>query len=111
MLADALTKNSADPADLLRSCIRRACYQISDETSLLQHRAQERERRQRLGVARAARSHVSHGSIQGDQGSEGAGVCWTRELFFLWKTQGKDVPRNLRQRAVLRDLEYFTPIS
>ena len=48
-----------------------ACFQISDETSLLQHRAQERERRQRLGVARAARGHVSHGSVQGDQGSEG----------------------------------------
>ena len=89
MLADALTKNSADPADLLRSCIRRTCYQISDETSLLQHRAQEKDRRQRLGVTRAARSHVSHGSIQGDQGNEGTGVCSTKELFFLGKTQGE----------------------
>ena len=44
MLADALTKNSADPADLLRSCIRRTCYQISDETSLLQHRARPGKR-------------------------------------------------------------------
>ena len=103
MLADALTKNSADPADLLRSCIRRTCYQISDETSLLQHRAQEKDRRQRLGVTRAARSHVSHGSIQGDQGNEGTGVCSTKELLFLGKTQGEDVPRNLRQRAILRD--------
>ena len=111
MLADALTKNSADPADLLRSCIRRTCYQISDETSLLQHRAQEKDRRQRLGVTRAARSHVSHGSIQGDQGNEGTGVCSTKELLFLGKTQGEDVPRNLRQRAILRDLEYLTPIS
>ena len=91
MLADALTKNSADPADLLRSCIRRTCYQISDETSLLQHRAQEKDRRQRLGVTRAARSHVSHGSIQGDQGNEGTGVCSTKELLFLGKTQGEDV--------------------
>ena len=81
MLADALTKNSADPADLLRSCIRRTCYQISDETSLLQ------DRRQRLGVTRAARSHVSHGSIQGDQGNEGTGVCSTKELLFLEKTR------------------------
>ena len=90
MLADALTKKSADPADLLRSCIRRACYQISDETSLLQHRAQERDRRQRLGVARAARGHVSHGSIQGDQGNEGARVCSTKELFFLGEnTRGR----------------------
>ena len=111
MLADALTKNSADPADLLRSCIRRACYQISDETSLLQHRAQEKDRRQRLGVTRATRSHVPHGSIQGDQGNEGTGVCSTKELFLLRKTQGEDVPRNLRQRAIIRDLEYFTPIS
>ena len=111
MLADALTKNSADPADLLRSCIRRTCYQISDETSLLQHRAQEKDRRQRLGVTRAARSHVSHGSIQGDQGNEGTGVCSTKELLFLEKTQGEDFPRNLRQRAILRDLEHLTPIS
>ena len=111
MLADALTKNSADPADLLRSCIRRTCYQISDETSLLQHRAQEKDKRLDLGVTRAARSRASHGSIQGDQGNEGTGVCSTAELLFLKKTHGEDVLRNSRQRAILRDLEYLTPVS
>ena len=104
-------KNSADPADLLRSCIRRTCYQISDETSLLQHRAQEKDRRLDLGVTRAARSRASHGSVQGDQGNRGTGVYSTTELFFSGKTQGEDVPRNSRQRAILRDLEYLTPVS
>ena len=111
MLADALTKNSADPADLLRSCIRRACYQISDETSLLQHRAQEKDRRQRLGVTRATRGHVPHGSIQGDQETKEQECARQKHCFSWEKTQGEDVPRNLRQRAIMRDLEYFTPIS
>ena len=40
-----------------------------------------------------------------------AGVCSTKELLFLGKTQGEGVPRNSRQRAILRDLDYLTPIN
>ena len=45
MLADALTKNEGDPMDLLRSCMRRAKYQISPEETVLQHKANEKLRR------------------------------------------------------------------
>ena len=48
MLADALTKDKADPADLLRSCIRAACYQVSPESLILEQQAEERRRRQQL---------------------------------------------------------------
>ena len=48
MLADALTKDKADPADLLRSCIRAACYQVSPESLILEQQAEERRRRQPL---------------------------------------------------------------
>lgn len=45
MLADALTKDSGPPTDLLRACIRKSKYQISPEDSVLEYQAQERERR------------------------------------------------------------------
>eukprot|EP00974_Lingulodinium_polyedra_P031025 2985491-Lingulodinium_polyedra.AAC.1 len=31
MLADCLTKDRAEPADLLRACLRHCCYQLADE--------------------------------------------------------------------------------
>ena len=45
MLADALTKESADAFDLIRACIRSHRYQISPESRVLELRAQERDRR------------------------------------------------------------------
>ena len=45
MIADGLTKDKMDPADLLRSCVRQGQYQISPEELVLQHQAEERERR------------------------------------------------------------------
>ena len=46
MLADSLTKESAEAMDLLRACIHEGRYQISDEGSVLEWRAAERNRRQ-----------------------------------------------------------------
>lgn len=45
MLADGFTKDSSDPIDLLRSCIRHASYQISPEETVLARQAEERARR------------------------------------------------------------------
>ena len=45
MIADGLTKDKMDPADLLRSCVRMASYQISPEDHVLAQQASERERR------------------------------------------------------------------
>ena len=45
MIADGLTKDKMDPADLLRSCVRAASYQISPENHVLAQQATERARR------------------------------------------------------------------
>ena len=42
MIADGLTKDKADPIDLLRSCVRAGCYQISPEEFVLAQQAEER---------------------------------------------------------------------
>ena len=48
MLADAMTKESADALDLLRACIRSTWYQISPEERVLELRAKERDRRRQF---------------------------------------------------------------
>ena len=45
MIADGLTKDQNDPVDLLRSCVRNACYQISPEETVLARQAEERAAR------------------------------------------------------------------
>lgn len=45
MIADGLTKDSEDPIDLLRACIRSSTYQISPEKYVLEKQAQEKQRR------------------------------------------------------------------
>ena len=53
MLADALTKDKGDPADLLRSVLRSGVYQIAGEQVVLENKAEERARRQNRGVQKA----------------------------------------------------------
>lgn len=48
MIADGLTKDKADPIDLLRACIRKARYQVSPEETVLKQQAEERARRSQL---------------------------------------------------------------
>ena len=43
MLADAFTKDAGDPIDLLRACLKRSRYQISDETTVLENQAAEKQ--------------------------------------------------------------------
>lgn len=45
MIADGLTKDSIDPIDLIRACMRRQRYQISPEDEVLMHKAQEKQER------------------------------------------------------------------
>ena len=52
MLGDALTKDKAEAADLLRACVRASAYQLADESSTLQRAREEREAR-----SLAIRSH------------------------------------------------------
>ena len=43
MLGDALTKDKADPADLLRACVRASASQLADESSTLPRAREEPE--------------------------------------------------------------------
>ena len=52
MLADGLTKNTGDPIDLLRACMKRSTYQISPEETVLQMQAAEKDLRRRMQQAR-----------------------------------------------------------
>ena len=47
MLADGLTKDQQDPADLLRSALHLGEYQLNDEASVLEQKKQFREERDR----------------------------------------------------------------
>ena len=59
-LADGLTKNSGDPNDLLRACMKNAIYQLSDEALVLQLKSAEREYRRRLGAQRLQDAKQNH---------------------------------------------------
>ena len=73
-LADALTKDSADPVDLLRSsCMRSGEYQLSPEHIILERAAAERSRREQRQTTSQSSSLQSepvrlikcfHGSIR-----------------------------------------------
>ena len=54
MLADAFTKDLGDPIDLLRSCLRSSQNQISDEETILERQAAEKQLR---ASRRAAHDH------------------------------------------------------
>ena len=53
MLADGLTKDRAEPMDLLRSVLRAARYQLADEQLVLDRKREERERRKQIASQRA----------------------------------------------------------
>ena len=71
-----------------------------------------------MGVTRAARGHDSHGSIQGDQGNEGTGVCSTKHKgktfheiydsepsYVIWSISRLSVNAGPSQRAWLEFFE------
>ena len=47
MLADSLTKDQADPADLIRAVLAHGVYQLSSEAEVLAHKKEQRDRRSR----------------------------------------------------------------
>lgn len=53
MLADGLTKDKADPIDLLRSVLTSARYQLADKQAVLDRKKSERERRRQLSCIQA----------------------------------------------------------
>eukprot|EP00435_Cladocopium_sp_Y103_P010124 s1396_g2.t1 len=75
MIADGLTKDKADPIDLLRSCVRQGPYQISPEELVLRQQAEERERRKQKSPS-AQNASFSHSdqreSVSVKVGSDGS---------------------------------------
>ena len=53
MLADGMTKESADALDLLRACMKSGKYQVSPEKDVLEWRATERNRRKDIASRRS----------------------------------------------------------
>ena len=53
MVADAFTKDRAEPVDLLRAVLRSARYQLADEQIMLDRRRAEKDRRREIAQKRA----------------------------------------------------------
>lgn len=53
MVADGLTKDKAEPADLLRSVLRNSRYQLADEQLVLDRKREEKEHRRHRAASRA----------------------------------------------------------
>ena len=49
----AMTKDRAEPIDLLRYVLRSARYQLADEQIVMDRRREEKERRRRIAVQRS----------------------------------------------------------
>ena len=66
MIADGMTKESADALDLLRACVKAGKYQISPEDNVLEWRAQERETRKTFRLKNSTSTSPSHPSCSQD---------------------------------------------
>ena len=55
MLADVFTKDAGDSMDMLRACLKRNEYQISDEDVVLKNQALEKQERVKSGLATVGR--------------------------------------------------------
>ena len=77
-LADALTKDSADPVDLLRSCMRSGEYQLSPEHIILERAAAERSRRKQRQTSSQSSSLQSEPVVSSNAFMVQSGVCLKR---------------------------------
>ena len=77
-LADALTKDSADPVDLLRSCMRSGEYQLSPEHIILERAAAERSRRKQRQTFSQSSSLQSEPVVSSNASVVQSGVCLKR---------------------------------
>ena len=77
-LADALTKDSADPVDLLRSCMRSGEYQLSPEHVILERAAAERSRRKQRQASSQSSSLQSKPVVSSNAFVVQSGVCLKR---------------------------------
>ena len=64
-LADALTKDQAEPVDLLRAVMKSGEYVLASEESVLEQKAAEKEERLRRSAARAMANQAGEGTGRG----------------------------------------------
>ena len=77
-LADALTNDSADPVDLLRSCVRSGDYQLSPEHIILERAAAERFRRKQRQTSTQSSSLQNEPSVSSNAFVIQSGNCLKR---------------------------------
>ena len=77
-VADALTKDSADPVDLLRSCMRSGEYQLSPEHVILERAAAARSRRKQRQPSSQSSSLQSEPVVSSNDFLVQSGVCLKR---------------------------------
>ena len=77
-LADALTKDAADPVDLLRSCMRSGEYQLSPEHIILERAAAERSRRKQRQTSSQSSSLQCEPSVSSNAFMVQPGICLKR---------------------------------
>ena len=77
-VADALTKDSADPVDLLRSCMRSGEHQLSPEHIILERAAAERSRRMQRQTSSQSSSLQSEPIVSSNAFMVQSGVCLKR---------------------------------
>ena len=122
-LADALTKDCATAMNLLRSCLRKGEYQLSQEQTMLQRAADERDRRKRdrcqLKTDKTDKQSGSpKSSTVESQQSESIGpvhfvsqssdpVCARMECGWCVPSMGNDV----QVRSLLESLTTFPDMS
>ena len=73
--ADALTKDAADPVDLLRSCMRGGEYRLSPEHIILERAAAERSRRKQRQTSSQSSSLQSEPSVSSNAFMVQPGIC------------------------------------
>ena len=77
-LADALTNDSADPVDFLRSCVRSGDYQLSPEHIILERAAAERFRRKQRQTSTHSSSLQNEPSVSSNAFMIQSGNCLKR---------------------------------
>ena len=77
-LAGALTLDSADPVDLLRSCMRSGECQLSPEHIILERAAAERSKRKQRQTSSQSSSQQSEPSVSSNAFMVQSGICLKR---------------------------------
>ena len=107
-LADALTKDAADPVDLLRSCMRSGEYQLSPEHIILERAAAERSKRKQRQTSFQSSSLQSEPSVSSNALMVQPGICLKRcepvntvSVMVVFPSLGNE----LQMRSVLEVLD------